>query len=159
MIIFPNAYLTFFDVLFSLFLSALLRLLLMLWPLPKSNIKSQTNIVSTDATTMAQKYNKTTRTNKRQKKMLRPNSAETSIGTPAYKTHMRLTIFSVSIVDYTTYKCVAKNPRGETDGSIRLYGKYIFLLFCSFFLDHNIICYRGPKQQLRTIQIIYVLIK
>lgn len=37
---------------------------------------------------------------------------------------MRLTIFSVSIVDYTTYKCVAKNPRGETDGSIRLYGKH-----------------------------------
>lgn len=22
------------------------------------------------------------------------------------------------------YKCVAKNPRGETDGTIRLYGKF-----------------------------------
>lgn len=26
--------------------------------------------------------------------------------------------------DYGTYKCVAKNPRGETDGAIRLYSKY-----------------------------------
>lgn len=55
-------------------------------------------------------------------------SAETSIGTPAYKTHMKMTIFSVSQADFTTYKCVAKNPRGETDGSIRLYGEsYGFL--------------------------------
>lgn len=26
--------------------------------------------------------------------------------------------------DYGSYKCVAKNPRGETDGTIRLYSKY-----------------------------------
>lgn len=26
--------------------------------------------------------------------------------------------------DYATYKCVAKNPRGETDGSIRVYSKF-----------------------------------
>lgn len=51
-------------------------------------------------------------------------STESSIGTPSYKTHMKMTIFSVTQADYTTYKCVAKNPRGETDGSIRLYGKY-----------------------------------
>lgn len=37
---------------------------------------------------------------------------------------MKLTIFNVSMVDYGTYKCVAKNPRGETDGTIRLYGKF-----------------------------------
>lgn len=42
-------------------------------------------------------------------------------GTPAYKTHMQLTIDNIQTSDYGTYKCVAKNPRGETDGSIRLY--------------------------------------
>lgn len=52
------------------------------------------------------------------------SSAETSVGTPSYKTHMKLTIFSVSMADYGMYKCVAKNPRGETDGTIRLYGKF-----------------------------------
>ncbi|KAK0170051.1 hypothetical protein PV328_010661 [Microctonus aethiopoides] len=40
---------------------------------------------------------------------------------PAYKTHMTLTIFDLEPADYASYKCVAKNPRGETDGSIRLY--------------------------------------
>ncbi|GJQ66794.1 hypothetical protein Trydic_g18563 [Trypoxylus dichotomus] len=46
---------------------------------------------------------------------------ENIIGSPAYKTHMRLTINNVQQNDYGTYKCVAKNPRGETEGTIRLY--------------------------------------
>ncbi|XP_046435480.1 neurotrimin-like isoform X1 [Neodiprion virginianus] len=40
---------------------------------------------------------------------------------PSYKTHMQLTIHSLTKDDFGTYKCVAKNPRGETDGTIRLY--------------------------------------
>ncbi|KAF7989828.1 hypothetical protein HCN44_008502 [Aphidius gifuensis] len=40
---------------------------------------------------------------------------------PVYKTHMTLTIFELEPQDYGSYKCVAKNPRGETDGIIRLY--------------------------------------
>ncbi|XP_076237512.1 lachesin [Calliopsis andreniformis] len=40
---------------------------------------------------------------------------------PSYKTHMTLTIHDVQEEDYGSYKCVAKNPRGETDGTIRLY--------------------------------------
>ncbi|XP_043523687.1 contactin-6-like [Frieseomelitta varia] len=40
---------------------------------------------------------------------------------PSYKTHMTLTIHDLQEEDYGTYKCVAKNPRGETDGTIRLY--------------------------------------
>ncbi|KAK6624720.1 hypothetical protein RUM44_011579 [Polyplax serrata] len=47
--------------------------------------------------------------------------AENTVGTPSYKTHMKLTITNVQDKDYGTYKCVAKNPRGETDGTIRLY--------------------------------------
>lgn len=46
---------------------------------------------------------------------------ESTIGVPTYKTHMKLTIFNVSNGDDGMYKCVAKNPRGETDGTIRLY--------------------------------------
>ncbi|KAF4527654.1 hypothetical protein B566_EDAN010879 [Ephemera danica] len=49
--------------------------------------------------------------------------AENTVGPPAYKTHMRLTIHNIHEKDYGSYKCVAKNPRGETDGSIRLYRK------------------------------------
>lgn len=48
----------------------------------------------------------------------------TSVGTLSYKINMKLTIFSVSMDDYGVYKCVAKNPRGETDGTIRLYGEW-----------------------------------
>ncbi|XP_037709215.1 lachesin isoform X1 [Drosophila subpulchrella] len=49
---------------------------------------------------------------------------EATIGLPAYKTHMKLTIINVSSGDDGIYKCVAKNPRGETDGIIRLYVSY-----------------------------------
>lgn len=43
----------------------------------------------------------------------------------AYKAVMRLTITEIQEQDYGEYKCVAKNPRGETDGNIKLYGKCI----------------------------------
>ncbi|CAH2003722.1 unnamed protein product [Acanthoscelides obtectus] len=46
---------------------------------------------------------------------------ENIVGSPSYKTHMKLTINDIQQNDYGTYKCVAKNPRGETDGTIRLY--------------------------------------
>ncbi|RZF43460.1 hypothetical protein LSTR_LSTR001721 [Laodelphax striatellus] len=39
----------------------------------------------------------------------------------AYKSQMRLTINHINEEDYTTYKCIAKNSLGETDGSIKLY--------------------------------------
>ncbi|KAJ8679703.1 hypothetical protein QAD02_015490, partial [Eretmocerus hayati] len=40
---------------------------------------------------------------------------------PSYKTNMTLTIYDVDKSDYGSYKCVAKNPRGETEGTIRVY--------------------------------------
>ena len=36
---------------------------------------------------------------------------------------MRLKIRSVGLADFGAYKCVAKNSLGETDGTIKLYGK------------------------------------
>lgn len=41
----------------------------------------------------------------------------------AYKVVMKLNIKSVSAADIGSYKCVAKNSLGETDGTIKLYRK------------------------------------
>lgn len=38
---------------------------------------------------------------------------------------MRLTITNVQGSDYGNYKCVAKNPRGDMDGNIKLYSKCV----------------------------------
>lgn len=38
---------------------------------------------------------------------------------------MKLTITNVDIADFGMYKCLAKNSLGETDGSIKLYRKYL----------------------------------
>ncbi|XP_060666669.1 neurotrimin [Drosophila nasuta] len=46
---------------------------------------------------------------------------ETIPGNPSYKATMRLTITNVQSSDYGNYKCVAKNPRGDMDGNIKLY--------------------------------------
>ncbi|KAK7078959.1 hypothetical protein SK128_016868 [Halocaridina rubra] len=42
-----------------------------------------------------------------------------------YQIHMKLTIFNFSRNDNTTYKCVAKNSLGETEGDIKLNEIYI----------------------------------
>lgn len=39
---------------------------------------------------------------------------------------MRLTITEIQEQDYGEYKCVAKNPRGETDGNIKIYGEWMW---------------------------------
>lgn len=41
----------------------------------------------------------------------------------SYRVYMRLKIRAVGPGDYGAYKCVAKNSLGETDGTIKLYGK------------------------------------
>ncbi|XP_076242929.1 neurotrimin [Calliopsis andreniformis] len=46
---------------------------------------------------------------------------EQSLSNDTYKVHMKLTIRSVDMSDYGTYKCISKNSLGETDSSIRLY--------------------------------------
>lgn len=52
----------------------------------------------------------------------------TSLG---YKTDMKLTIKSVERADIGSYRCVAKNPLGEADGSVHLHGQYLKLLSIS----------------------------
>ncbi|KAK4288181.1 hypothetical protein Pmani_038777 [Petrolisthes manimaculis] len=42
-----------------------------------------------------------------------------------YRIHMKLTVFNFSRDDNTTYKCVAKNSLGETEGDIKLNEIYI----------------------------------
>lgn len=37
---------------------------------------------------------------------------------------MKLTIKSVGPNDFGTYKCVARNSIGETDGTIKIYSKF-----------------------------------
>lgn len=44
----------------------------------------------------------------------------------SYKSVMRLTITEIQEQDYGEYKCVAKNPRGETDGNIKIYGEWMW---------------------------------
>ena len=39
---------------------------------------------------------------------------------------MKLTIQDAGESNFGKYSCVAKNPRGQTDGSITLYGKSLF---------------------------------
>ncbi|XP_069180911.1 lachesin isoform X2 [Procambarus clarkii] len=46
---------------------------------------------------------------------------ENRIGNPEYKIHMLLTVRYLTEHDFGTYRCVAKNPRGETDGTIKIY--------------------------------------
>lgn len=60
--------------------------------------------------------------------------ADTSVGVPSYKTHMKLTIFSVTADDFGVVKCVAKNPRGETDGTIRLYSEFKHFSFHYYYV-------------------------
>ena len=43
---------------------------------------------------------------------------------PPPQVEMKLTILSSGEPDFGKYSCVAKNPRGQTDGSITLYGGY-----------------------------------
>lgn len=44
-----------------------------------------------------------------------------------YKITMRITIKNVNSTDFGSYRCVAKNSLGETDGTIKLYGMIFFL--------------------------------
>ena len=52
-----------------------------------------------------------------------------------YNKYMMLKIRSVKRSDFGSYKCVAKNSLGETDGVIKLDGKFSVILSLSAFLS------------------------
>lgn len=49
------------------------------------------------------------------------------------RAHMKLTIKNLQYGDFGNYRCISKNSLGETEGSIRVYGKRFtpFLCMCS----------------------------
>lgn len=49
-----------------------------------------------------------------------------NVNIDAYKVQMRLTIRSVAVTDYASYKCIANNSLGHTNGIIKLYRKFNF---------------------------------
>ena len=58
-------------------------------------------------------------------RMLQPGSRfaiSTINGQLSYKIEMKLVITGLRGNDFGLYKCIAKNPRGTTDGSITLTG-------------------------------------
>lgn len=51
------------------------------------------------------------------------SNIQTSLIENSYKTRMELKILRVTKKNFGSYKCVVKNPMGDTEGTIRLYGK------------------------------------
>lgn len=53
---------------------------------------------------------------------------ETMLVDNAYKVAMKLLVKAVGPSDFGSYKCVAKNSLGETDGTIKLYSKWMMII-------------------------------
>lgn len=75
------------------------------------------------------------RKKKKRKKQLRKinliisgGKFESDFNDSAYKVDMVLHIRSVGPADFGSYKCVAKNSLGETDGTIKLYSKFYSII-------------------------------
>lgn len=57
--------------------------------------------------------------------LLSANKHSTEITENSYRTLMKLTVKNLQSNDFGTYKCISKNSLGETEGTIRLYGKIL----------------------------------
>lgn len=53
---------------------------------------------------------------------------------------MKLTIKNLQYGDFGNYRCISKNSLGETEGSIRVYGKRFTILACAQYREMMIIC-------------------
>lgn len=57
---------------------------------------------------------------------------ETSSTNVGYSKYMKLKIRNISAGDFGSYRCVAKNSLGETDGLIKLDGEYfVYIVRCA----------------------------
>lgn len=64
----------------------------------------------------------------------------TDVSENSYRAHMRLTIKNLSNKDFGNYRCISKNSLGETEGSIRLYGEFLYLkVIISNFLYNEVL--------------------
>ena len=52
-----------------------------------------------------------------------------------YRITMRLIINYLTVNDFGTFKCLAKNILGEKEGLIRVYGKWLILFFITEFMN------------------------
>lgn len=57
----------------------------------------------------------------------------TKISENSYRTYMKLTVRNLTIRDFGSYRCISKNSLGETEGSIRLYGKISFNMYTNYY--------------------------
>ncbi|EFX75497.1 hypothetical protein DAPPUDRAFT_323113 [Daphnia pulex] len=71
-------------------------------------------------------------------------------GVTAYMTHLKLTIRHLTVRDYGPYRCVAKNPRGETDGTIKIYRELISLTFRSLPLSAHLKLKTDREKEMET---------
>lgn len=71
--------------------------------------------------------------------MISGGKFESDFNDSAYKVDMVLHIRSVGPADFGSYKCVAKNSLGETDGTIKLYSKFYHMQYaCEIIsIDHK----------------------
>lgn len=61
------------------------------------------------------------------------------------RAHMKLTVRNLQNGDFGNYRCISKNSLGETEGSIRLYGKNTLTYIktygsCCFNKDDKVVC-------------------
>lgn len=66
----------------------------------------------------------------------------TDIEENSYRTYMRLTVRNLQAGDFGNYRCISKNSLGETEGSIRLYGKRGPVGYC--IIDAAVLGYSSP---------------
>lgn len=61
-----------------------------------------------------------------------------SLTYPSCSAHMKLTIRNLQYGDFGNYRCISKNSLGETEGSIRVYGKCMCIGDLSALVTANI---------------------
>lgn len=94
------------------------------------------NVLFTALLCLAIKYDENNNNNNRKKN--------------TYRAHMKLTIRNLQYGDFGNYRCISKNSLGETEGSIRVYGKRFTILVCAQYLERWWLFVRSKKEEKKT---------